>query len=179
MVTLTSQAQIVAEKRYFQKNDAGTPIEDADELFRRVANAVAVPEKNYGKLDVEIKMVSNEFFQMMSDLDFIPNSPTLMNAGTNQGTLSACFVLPLEDSMEGIMKAATDSAMVQKFGGGTGFALSKLRPKGDRIKTTHGISCGPIEVLKTLSRVSSMITQGGKRDGANMAVMDVHHPDIL
>jgi len=179
MVTLTSQAQIVAEKRYFQKNDTGTPIEDADELFRRVANAIAVPEKNYGKLDVEIKMISNEFFQMMSALDFIPNSPTLMNAGTNQGTLSACFVLPLEDSMEGIMKAAHDSAMVQKFGGGTGFALSKLRPRGDRIKTTHGVSCGPIEVLKTLSRVSSMITQGGKRDGANMAVMDVHHPDIL
>ena len=179
MVTLTSQAQLVAEKRYFQKNDAGKPVEDVDGLFRRVANAVAKPEKNYGKLDVEVKMVSNEFFKMMSDLDFIPNSPTLMNAGTNQGTLSACFVLPLEDSMEGIMKAAHDTAMVQKFGGGTGFALSELRPKGDRIKTTHGVSCGPIEVLKTLSRVSSMITQGGKRDGANMAVMDVHHPDIL
>lgn len=178
-MTLTSQAQLVAEKRYFQKNDAGTPIEDADGLFRRVANAIALPEGNYGKLDVEVKMISNEFFKMMSELDFIPNSPTLMNAGTNQGTLSACFVLPLEDSMEGIMKAAHDSAMVQKFGGGTGFALSKLRPRGDRIKTTHGISCGPIEVLKTLSRVSSMITQGGKRDGANMAVMDVHHPDIL
>ena len=179
MVTLTSQAQLVAEKRYFQKNDAGKPTEDIDGLFRRVANAVAKPEKNYGKLDVEVKMVSNEFFKMMSDLDFIPNSPTLMNAGTNQGTLSACFVLPLEDSMEGIMKAAHDTAMVQKFGGGTGFALSELRPKGDRIKTTHGVSCGPIEVLKTLSRVSSMITQGGKRDGANMAVMSVHHPDIL
>ena len=179
MVTLTSQAQLVAEKRYFQKNDAGKPVEDVDGLFRRVANAVAKPEKNYGKLDVEVKMVSNEFFKMMSDLDFIPNSPTLMNAGTNQGTLSACFVLPLEDSMEGIMKAAHDTAMVQKFGGGTGFALSELRPKGDRIKTTHGVSCGPIEVLKTLSRVSSMITQGGKRDGANMAVMSVHHPDIL
>jgi ribonucleoside-diphosphate reductase alpha chain len=102
-----------------------------------------------------------------------------MNGGTAQGTLSACFVLPIQDSMEGIMKAAHDTAMVQKFGGGTGFALSNLRPKGDRIKTTHGVSCGPIEVLKTLSRVSSMITQGGKRDGANMAVMDVHHPDIM
>ena len=178
-MNLTSQAQLVAEKRYFQRNDAGTLIEDVDGLFRRVANAIALPEANYGKLDVEVKMISNEFFRMMHELDFIPNSPTLMNAGTDQGTLSACFVLPLEDSMEGIMKAAHDSAMVQKFGGGTGFALSKLRPRGDRIKTTHGISCGPIEVLKTLSRVSSMITQGGKRDGANMAVMDVHHPDIL
>jgi ribonucleoside-diphosphate reductase alpha chain len=101
-----------------------------------------------------------------------------MNAGTNQGTLSACFVLPLEDNMEAIMTAATNSALVQKFGGGTGFALSKIRPKGSSINTTHGIACGPIEVLKTLSRISSMITQGGKRDGANMAVMSVYHPDI-
>ena len=115
----------------------------------------------------------------MKNLEFVPNSPTLMNAGTEQGTLSACFVLPLEDSMEGIMKASHDAAMVQKFGGGTGFALSKLRPRGDKIKSTHGIACGPIEVLKTLSRVSSMITQGGKRDGANMAVMSIYHPDIL
>ena len=115
----------------------------------------------------------------MSSHKFIPNSPTLMNAGTEQGTLSACFVLPLEDSMESIMKAATDSAMVQKFGGGTGFALSLLRPRGTNISTTHGVACGPIEVLKTLSRVSSMITQGGKRDGANMAVMSVYHPDIM
>ena len=116
---------------------------------------------------------------MMSNLEFVPNSPTLMNAGTEQGTLSACFVLPLEDSMEGIMKACHDAAMVQKFGGGTGFSLSKIRPKGTKIKSTHGIACGPIEVLKTLSRVSSMITQGGKRDGANMAVMSVYHPDIM
>ena len=115
----------------------------------------------------------------MSNLEFLPNSPTLMNAGTGQGTYSACFVLPLEDSMEGIMKAATDAAMVQKFGGGTGFSLSKIRPRGDTIRTTQGIACGPIEVLKTLSRVSSMITQGGKRDGANMAVISIYHPDIL
>ena len=115
----------------------------------------------------------------MKKLEFVPNSPNLMNAGTKQGNLSACFVLPLEDSMEGIMKAAKDSALVQKFGGGTGFSLSGIRPRGDRIKTTHGVACGPIEVLKTLSRVSSMVTQGGKRDGANMAVMSVYHPDIL
>ena len=130
-------------------------------------------------LPVEADLLEKDFYHMMKTLEFITNSPTLMNAGTEQGTLSACFVLPLEDSMEGIMKAATDAAMVQKFGGGTGFSLSKIRPKGSRIKTTHGIACGPIEVLKTLSRVSSMITQGGKRDGANMAVMSVYHPDIL
>jgi len=179
MASLTNQALTVAAKRYFLKDDEGEPAEDTVGLFKRVADAIAEPEKQYGKLEVEKQMVSAEFNEMMSNLDFIPNSPTLMNAGTKQGTLSACFVLPLEDSMEGIMKASHDAAMVQKFGGGTGFALSKLRPKGDRIKTTHGVSCGPIEVQKTLSRVSSMITQGGKRDGANMAVMDIHHPDIL
>ena len=178
-ITLSSQAEVVAKKRYFLKDDSNEVVEDAPAMFRRVANAVAAVEKEYGKLEIDSQLTSNEFYTIMSNLDFLPNSPTLMNAGTNQGTLSACFVLPLEDSMEGIMKAAHDTAMVQKFGGGTGFALSNLRPKGDRIKTTHGISCGPIEVLKTLSRVSSMITQGGKRDGANMAVMDIHHPDIL
>ena len=141
--------------------------------------AVASIDTQYGKLPVDAQLTEKDFYTIMSNLEFVPNSPTLMNAGTEQGTLSACFVLPLEDSMEGIMKAAHDAAMVQKFGGGTGFALSKLRPKGDRIKSTHGIACGPIEVLKTLSRVSSMITQGGKRDGANMAVMSIYHPDIL
>jgi len=179
MVMLASQAELVARKRYYLKNDENQPTENADQMFKRVASAVSSIETKYGKLPVETDLSANDFYDMMSSLNFIPNSPTLMNAGTEQGTLSACFVLPLEDSMEGIMTAAHDAAMVQKFGGGTGFALSKLRPKGDRIKTTHGIACGPIEVLKTLSRVSSMITQGGKRDGANMAVMDVHHPDIL
>ena len=116
-------------------------------MLRRVADAIASVETKYGKLDIDAQLTANEFYTIMSNLDFIPNSPTLMNAGTDQGTLSACFVLPLEDSMEGIMKTAHDAAMVQKFGGGTGFALSKLRPKGDRIKTTHGISCGPLEVL--------------------------------
>lgn len=178
-INLSPQAEVVATKRYFLKNDNNEVTEDAPAMFRRVADAIAAVETQYGKLDVDTQLSANEFYTIMSNLDFIPNSPTLMNAGTKQGTLSACFVLPLEDSMEGIMKAAHDTAMVQKFGGGTGFALSNLRPKGDRIKTTHGISCGPIEVLKTLSRVSSMITQGGKRDGANMAVMDIHHPDIL
>ena len=177
--SLSDQAQVVLKHRYFLKNDDGEIIENGEELFQRVAKAIAEVEAKHMTLPVESKLLALDFFTMMQNLEFLPNSPTLMNAGTYQGTLSACFVLPLEDSMEGIMKAAHDSAMVQKFGGGTGFALSKIRPKGDRIKTTHGIACGPIEVLKTLSRVSSMITQGGKRDGANMAIMSVYHPDIL
>ena len=178
-VTLASQSEVVAQKRYYLKKQDGQIKEDATNLFSRVAKAVALIESTYGTLEVENELSELEFYDIMAKLEFLPNSPTLMNAGTGQGTYSACFVLPLEDSMEGIMKAATDAAMVQKFGGGTGFSLSKIRPRGAKIKTTHGIACGPIEVLKTLSRVSSMITQGGKRDGANMAVMSVYHPDIL
>jgi len=176
---LSDQAEIILAHRYFLKNNEGEVIENSEGLFNRVATAVATIESTYLTLPIEAELVRNDFYDIISKLEFLPNSPTLMNAGTAQGTLSACFVLPLEDSMEGIMKAATDAAMVQKFGGGTGFALSKIRPRGDGIKTTHGIACGPIEVLKTLSRVSSMITQGGKRDGANMAVMAIDHPDIL
>ena len=176
---LSEQAEVILKHRYLLKDSKGEFVENSDYLFRRVAKAIASIEKTYLTLPVEADLLEKDFYHMMKTLEFIPNSPTLMNAGTEQGTLSACFVLPLEDSMEGIMKAATDAAMVQKFGGGTGFSLSKIRPKGSRIKTTHGIACGPIEVLKTLSRVSSMITQGGKRDGANMAVMSVYHPDIL
>ena len=176
---LSEQAEKILNYRYFLKNTEGEVVEDSDAMFKRVAKAIAAVEETYLLLPVEAKLAENDFYDIMSKLEFIPNSPTLMNAGTEQGTLSACFVLPLEDSMEGIMKACHDAAMVQKFGGGTGFSLSNIRPKGDGIKTTHGIACGPIEVLKTLSRVSSMITQGGKRDGANMAVMSVYHPDIL
>ena len=179
VTTLSEQAQVVVGHRYFLKDDEGESTEDSNALFKRVAKAIAEVDKSYFMLPVEIELLEQDFFDIMSNLEFIPNSPTLMNAGTEQGTLSACFVLPLEDSMEGIMKAAHDTAMVQKFGGGTGFSLSNIRPRGAKIKTTHGIACGPIEVLKTLSRVSSMITQGGKRDGANMAVMSVYHPDIL
>jgi len=178
-VKFVSQAEIIAKQRYYLRDDENEIVEDSPDLFRRVARAVSAIEDNFYTLSVEKQLVEQEFYSIMTTHQFIPNSPTLMNAGTDQGTLSACFVLPLEDSMEGIMKAATDSALVQKFGGGTGFSLSMLRPKGDRIKTTHGLACGPIEVLKTLSRVSSMITQGGKRDGANMAVMSIYHPDIL
>ena len=176
---LSEQAQIVLNHRYFLKDADGAIIEDEKRLFERVAKAIATLDVSYVSVPVEADLLAIDFMKMMTQLEFLPNSPTLMNAGTYQGTLSACFVLPLEDSMEGIMKAASDAAMVQKFGGGTGFSLSKIRPHGSKIKTTHGIACGPIEVLKTLSRVSSMITQGGKRDGANMAIMSVYHPDIL
>ena len=178
MVTLTDQAETILETRYYLKDSDGKPQENAEQMFRRVAKAIAAIETKYMSLPVDIQLVEEDFYEMLSGLYFLPNSPTLMNAGTPAGTLSGCFVLPLEDSMQDIMKTATDAAMVQKYGGGTGFSLSNIRPKGDPINTTQGKAWGPIEVLKTLSRVSSMITQGGKRDGANMAVMSVYHPDI-
>ena len=176
---ISDNARVVLDKRYLQKNDAGHIIEDPEGMFRRVAKALAAPELKYEKTPGEVADIEESFFQIMASLEYLPNSPTMMNAGTGAGTLSACFVLPLTDSMEGIMGAAHDAAMVQKFGGGTGFALSELRPTGAGIATTHGRACGPIQVLRHLSSVSTLVTQGGKRDGANMAVMDVHHPDIL
>ena len=176
---ISDNAKVVLDKRYLLKDDKDEIIETPNQMFIRVAKALAKPEKDYGLKNSEVKQIENLFYQSMASLEFLPNSPTLMNAGTGAGTLSACFVLPLTDSMEGIMKAAHDAAMVQKFGGGTGFSLSEIRPTGTPIATTHGKACGPIAVLKHLSSVSTLVTQGGKRDGANMAVMDIHHPNIL
>ena len=176
---LTENARVVVEKRYLRKGEDGEYAEDSLGMFRRVADALAEPDRQYGATDEQVEETAQRFFEIMATLEYLPNSPTLMNAGTGAGTLSACFVLPLTDSMEGIMGAAHDAAMVQKFGGGTGFALSELRRKGAHIKTTHGKACGPVAVLKHLSSVSTLVTQGGKRDGANMAVMDIHHPDIM
>ncbi|HCU80295.1 MAG TPA: ribonucleotide-diphosphate reductase subunit alpha [Chloroflexi bacterium] len=180
-VQLTDNAKIVLQKRYLRKDTDGQVAETPDGMFRRVAKAIATPETMYGS---DPSIWEEKFFEIMASLEFVPNSPTLMNAGIEQpdgqgtGTLSACFVMGLEDSMQDIMTTAKEMAMVQKFGGGTGFALSPIRSKGSSIKTTHGNACGPVAVLKHLSSVSKLVTQGGKRDGANMAVMDVHHPDV-
>ena len=183
-VDLTENARIVLEKRYLRKDHDGCPVETPEGMFRRVADAVAQPERLHGTEKDQADW-AEEFYRVMASLEFVPNSPTLMNAGisledgSGTGTLSACFVMGLEDTMDGIMTTAKEMAMVQKFGGGTGFALSSIRPKGDHIKTTHGKACGPVAVLRHLSSVSKLVTQGGKRDGANMAVMEVHHPDVL
>ena len=183
-IGLNDNARIVLEKRYLRKNDAGEPDETPEGMFRRVAHAVAEPELIWGE-EADAAAWEERFYNVMARLEFVPNSPTMMNAGIHMddgsgtGTLSACFVMGLEDTMDGIMTAAKEMAMVQKFGGGTGFALSPIRPKGSGIETTHGKACGPVAVLRHLSSVSKLVTQGGKRDGANMAVMDVHHPDVL
>ena len=183
-VDLSDNALVVLEKRYLRKDGDGNIVETPEQMLRRVARAIAQAETIYGTRSDAAEW-EDEFYDVMARLDFVPNSPTLMNAGiglqdgTGTGTLSACFVMGLEDTMDGIMTTAKEMAMVQKFGGGTGFALSPIRPKGSGISTTHGQACGPISVLRHLSSVSKLVTQGGKRDGANMAVMDVHHPDIL
>jgi ribonucleoside-diphosphate reductase alpha chain len=147
-------------------------------MFSRVAKCVSEVECDYGASDKEVRSFEKAFFDIMWDLDFIPNSPTLMNAGTGMGTLSACYVLDIPDNMGDIMDIAKDQAMIEKFGGGVGFSISALRPKGSNISTTQGAACGPIQVLHHLSSVGELITQGGKRAGAHMAIMNVFHPDI-
>jgi ribonucleoside-diphosphate reductase alpha chain len=148
--------------------------ETPDDLFRRVASGIAAAEPPEHRA-----LWENAFYDMMATTEFLPNSPTLFNAGTGQGTLSACFVIPIEDNMASIMKATTSSAMIQKFGGGLGYAFSRLRPRGSHIATTQGKACGAVAVLKMLSSLSDMITQGGKRHGANMGILEVSHPEIL
>ena len=175
---LTDNALKILERRYYLKDEDGSPIEDAEGMFTRVARTISEVEYKYGASADEVQALEREFFDLMWNLDFLPNSPTLMNAGTGEGTMSACYVMDIPDSMKDIMRVASDQAMIEKFGGGIGFSLSQLRPKGHSITTTQGKACGPIHVLKVLSQVGTMITQGGKRDGAHMAIMEVYHPDI-
>jgi len=172
---LTENATTILEGRYLVKAEkTGEFKETPSEMFGRVAKAIASCEHSKSDRAKYEKI----YYDMMWSLDFMPNSPTLMNAGTGTGTLSACYVLPLNDSMDSIMTATYDQAMIEKYGGGVGFPLSNIRPEGTPIRTTQGQACGPINVLKTLSQVGTMITQGGKRDGAHMAIMSVFHPDI-
>jgi len=172
----TENATSIMELRYLLKNGDG--VESPRQMFSRVAKCVSEVECAYGASDKEVRSFEKAFFDIMWDLDFIPNSPTLMNAGTGMGTLSACYVLDIPDNMGDIMDIAKDQAMIEKFGGGVGFSISALRPKGSNISTTQGAACGPIQVLRHLSSVGELITQGGKRAGAHMAIMNVFHPDI-
>ncbi|MFN8638203.1 MAG: adenosylcobalamin-dependent ribonucleoside-diphosphate reductase [Dehalococcoidia bacterium] len=173
-VTLTENARTVLERRYLLRNGNGEVVESPEGMLARVATAIAAVEP---RLEARATW-AQRFYDEMAALRFLPNSPTLMNAGTERGTLAACFVLPVEDSLDSIMHTAYAAAMVQKFGGGTGFALSKLRALGAPIASTHGSACGPVSVLYHYDDVSRLVTQGGKRDGANMAVLRVDHPDI-
>ena len=173
----TKNAVSVLEKRYLLKE--GTDVESPEEMFSRISKCLSEVELKYKIPTKEVRELEKSFFNLMWSLDFVPNSPTLMNAGTGQGTLSACYVLDIADSMDSITTTIKDQAFIEKFGGGVGFALSGIRPKGRSITTTQGAACGPIAVLRVLSEMGNLITQGGKRAGAHMAIMSVYHPDIL
>lgn len=173
-VALTENARTVLERRYLLRDGAGALVETAEGMLARVAVAVAAAEPT----EAARREWAQRFYDEMAALRFMPNSPTLMNAGTGRGTLAACFVLPVEDTLESIMSTAQATAMVQKYGGGTGFSFSRLRGVGEPIATTHGAACGPVSVLRHYDDVSRLVTQGGKRDGANMGILRVDHPDI-
>ena len=178
VASMTRNALTVLERRYLLRDDRGDAVETPSELFRRVARAVAAADRQHEGEAAGDRM-EQAYLEAMERLLFLPNSPTLMNAGTPLGQLAACFVLPVGDSIGGIFGAVRDAAVIHQSGGGTGFSFSHLRMKGDRVRETGGVASGPVSFMQVFDVATEVVKQGGRRRGANMGVLDVSHPDIL
>lgn len=175
MPDLSPVAETVLRRRYLRQNSSGEVVESPDELFRRVAAALARVEAQFGG---DVEETESRFYDLMRQFDALPNSPTLMNAGSELGQLAACFVLPIEDSLESIFETLKQTALIHQSGGGTGFSFSALRPQGDVVQETGGVASGPLSFMKIFDAATEQIKQGGRRRGANMGVIDVTHPDV-
>ena len=176
---LSDNAKYIVETRYARKGSDGKPIEKVKDIFWRVASALAKGDKNFNKSENEIEKLTKDFYNLMAEQKFLPNTPCLVNAGGIKQQLSACFVLPVEDSMESILETMSNMALIHKSGGGTGFSFSRLRPNGDYIKTSGGTTVGPVSFMQAYNDVTAQIKQGGVRRGANMGMLSINHPDVL